>query len=492
MKPEDDFSPIDSVSLGDQQRMGASFIENNGGVDRIVRSLRHGDPQGLLAAIAKQNLFKGSYDLLDAKDRDRARRDAKRLNDAEDAERDQPMGSSDGGWDPIDLSDFYNGDHEPPTATLLLREDGVGLLYPGMTHSLHGESESGKSMVAQAEAVFQAEAGNRVLYLDYEADPGSVVERLRLMGLTRDGLGCIDYLRPEVDFGSSESTQSAFDVLMGQRYGLAVIDGVTEALLQAPVKARSTGGLGGNDDVAAWHNRLPRLIAERTGAAVVQIDHVAKGPDGGRFAIGGQAKMASITGAAYLCMPVSPLGRGQVGELALYVAKDRHGYVRPRSGPMDKNRLQLTASVSVDGTDGLQVTLSQPPAEARESQDWRPTEIMERVSAYLAEADSPPTGNRIISEVSGKTANIKTAIKELVVGGYVATTNGPNRSVLHTSVKPYLGVTPFDVESGARGGGGGVTHPREWVTGTTRTGVTGPHRVTPGNTGNTPAGAELL
>ncbi|NEK47264.1 hypothetical protein GR250_39010, partial [Rhizobium leguminosarum] len=52
-------------------------------------------------------------------------------------------------WEPVDLSAILSGDYVAPRPTLLTRDDGVSLLYPGLTHSVHGESESGKSMVLQ-------------------------------------------------------------------------------------------------------------------------------------------------------------------------------------------------------------------------------------------------------------------------------------------------------------------------------------------------------
>ena len=45
-----------------------------------------------------------------------------------------------------------NGTYTPERPGLMPRTDGPCLLYPGRVHSLHGESESGKSLVAQAEA----------------------------------------------------------------------------------------------------------------------------------------------------------------------------------------------------------------------------------------------------------------------------------------------------------------------------------------------------
>lgn len=78
------------------------------------------------------------------------------------------------------------------------------------------------------------------------------------------------------------------------RYALAVVDGVTDSLGLFGYSTKD------NDDVSAWARELPRRIADRTGAAVVVVDHVTKDADSrGRFAIGWQAKLSGLTGAAY-------------------------------------------------------------------------------------------------------------------------------------------------------------------------------------------------
>jgi hypothetical protein len=93
-------------------------------------------------------------------------------------------------------------------------------------------------------------------------------------------------------------------------------------------------------------------IAKRSGAAVTVIDHITKDDDSrGRSAIGGQAKMAGLTGAANTVEVVEPLGRGPRGVIVLRVGKDRPGYVRGVSGPMRKSdRTQEAARVVVDST----------------------------------------------------------------------------------------------------------------------------------------------
>lgn len=352
-----------------------------------------------------------------------------------------------GGWQPVDLSAYLDGKYAPPAATLMPRSDGVGLLYPGMTHSIHGESESGKSMIVQAEAARLLKAGSGVLLIDYEADAGSVVERLRLMGVTREQLGRLVYVQPEMDYGRTDATRLAFGALLGGEFALVVIDGVTEALAQAPAKVRSTAGLGGNDDITVWHDRLPRLLAKRTGAAVVLVDHVAKGPDAGRFAIGGQAKMATISGAAYLVRTTTPLGRGLVGEVDVFVAKDRHGYVRSQAGEFTRDRLQHVATAVVDGRgDALTVELRAPYGGP--SPDDRLLAMMERVSDFLANLPDDHQGaglNLLRKDVRGNNDLIGQAVHRLVAEGYVTRTY-KGQSTLHLSARPFIAGFEQDAE----------------------------------------------
>src|SRR5690606_2761547 len=71
----------------------------------------------------------------------------------------------------------------------------------------------------------------------------------------------------------------------------------------------------------------------------------------GRFAIGGQSKMASLTGAAYTVEVAEPLGVGRRGILSIRVAKDRPGLVRGPGGAFRaSDRTQAVAKVTVDST----------------------------------------------------------------------------------------------------------------------------------------------
>ena len=221
------------------------------------------------------------------------------------------------------------GDCRPAVPTLLERTDGQRLLYPGLTHSLHGEPESAKSLLMQAEAAVRINRGEAVLYLDFESDKESVVARLLEFGAHPQAiLDHFHYVRPEVAPDSSPQEQAAWQAVLSVRYTLAVIDSVTEALA---VLAWSSIN---NDDLAVWSRMVPRRIADATGAAVVLIDHVVKDrTTRNRWAIGGQTKMAGLTGASYSLEVHQALGRGMRGELRLRVGKDRPGRVRPHCGP---------------------------------------------------------------------------------------------------------------------------------------------------------------
>lgn len=214
---------------------------------------------------------------------------------------------------------------------MLTRTDGKSLLYPGLVHSIHGESESGKSWVSQYAVAHCLRLDQDVLVIDNESDAASYVQRLILLRVTREQIRThLSYVRPESSPNTSAVELAAFERMLGQPYRLTIIDGVTDSMSLFGLSIKD------NDEVARWMRSLPRRIADQTGAAVVLIDHVVKSSDNqGRFAIGAQSKMAGLTGAAYVVEVVEALGVGRKGELALRVGKDRPGAVRGRgTGPV--------------------------------------------------------------------------------------------------------------------------------------------------------------
>lgn len=321
---------------------------------------------------------------------------------------------------------------------MLTRDDGVSLIYPGLTHSIHGESESGKSMVCQIEAARILVAGEEVVYLDFESDPAALVERLRLFGASdAQILAGFRYVQPEVAFNATGQDRLAWEGLLRQRPALIVIDGVTEALNMFGYSSND------NDELTKWGRMFPRRLADVTGAAVVMVDHVTKSTDGrGRFAIGGQAKLAMITGAAYSVEVEAPLGRGLRGELRLMVGKDRPGYVRGHAGPMQgSSRTQEAARVIVDSLDDERrpVVSMLGPEHVEDEDGFRPTGMMVKVSKYLETSDGAPISqSALVDGVGGKNRDMtRRAIDMLAVEGYIARTIGPRNVKTYTSLRPF-------------------------------------------------------
>lgn len=340
-------------------------------------------------------------------------------------------------WTPIDLTSVLNGTYKVQPPTYMLRTDSAALLYPAKVHGVHGESESGKSMLMHAVAAQELQARRNVLFIDFESDQGTVGQRLLMLGASADNIrNHLSYIRPDCNPFAINDERQAWHGMLSQRFSLAVIDGVTEAFAVFGVKSID------NDEVTAWGRTVPRQIAERTGAAVVVIDHVTKDSEGrGRFAIGAQAKMSYLTGASYGVEVIQPLGVGMAGKLAIRIGKDRPGLVRPHGGVWRKSdRTQEIAVALIDSTDGKTIRYSLvPPREALESpQVSRHEEMMHSISLAIADSPTPPSFRNIDNLTRGKQEDKRAAITELINTGHIITSTGPRNATLHHQVKPYL------------------------------------------------------
>ena len=345
-------------------------------------------------------------------------------------------------WDPIDLTPILDGTYQPPEATLFTRTDGQALLYPGLVHDIHGESESGKSLLIQTECAKQIQTGQPVAYIDYESEPVAILERLQLMGATKQQIAQhFTYIRPEQDPYRKQELPS-FQNLLTQTFTLIVLDGVTDALGQAGAASKD------NDEIATWHRKIPRTLAKHTGAAVVLIDHVTKNNDTrGRFAIGGQTKMAAIDGASYLAETKQPLGRGLQGEISLRVAKDRPGIIRAQSGTYRaSDRTQEAALITIDSLDPNRIVTTINPPETLIGEDegntFRATLVMEKLSRIVEAYREPITTNALLrayKDDGGKArrSTILESINTLVDEGYFLATEGPRGARMVRSARVF-------------------------------------------------------
>ena len=347
-------------------------------------------------------------------------------------------------WAPQDLTSVLNGTYERAVPTLLERSDGQGLLYPGLTHSLHGESESGKSLLMQIECGKLIMDEQDVLYLDFESDAVSVVERLSSFGASPAMISeHFHYVRPGANPLLVASEGAAWRQLLAESYALVVIDGVTDALTMFGHATKD------NDGITAFSRDVPRRLADQTGAAVVLVDHVTKDNDSrGRFAIGGQAKMNALTGAAYTVDVAEPLGRGLRGVIVLKVAKDRPGSVRAWCGDFRRgNRTQEAARVIIDSRDpeSSAVTIQAPLAGVEGPRAFRPTGLMEKASMIIEEQPGL-SKNTLVTQMRSKKDISLEAIDTLEREGYISRSLSKNAQQ-HTSVRQYRQVA--DLQSDA-------------------------------------------
>lgn len=358
------------------------------------------------------------------------------LLNPEDASLDKPS------WSPVDTAPYLDGTYTRPEPQLLKRSDGPALLYPGKTHTIYGESESGKSWVAQYVAVETLTDGGRVLYVDFESDAGDIIDRLQTLGATPAQLKQphFTYVRPDASPDAFHE-QEAFRALLTESYDFIVFDGVTEAL---NLHGKATKD---NDEITQWMRAVPRRFSRETGAAVVLVDHVVKSIETrGRFPIGGQAKMAAIDGAAFLVEPVSAIGPGLDGALTIRVTKDRPGAVRATAGDWRKtDRTQEAARFHLDSSgDGTTATL-EPPEHGVSRPDnngpRKPTFVMEKVSRILETMREEIGINRIVEmykENGGaRRQTIIEAANLLVDEGYALEATGPRNSRMLRSARAY-------------------------------------------------------
>jgi hypothetical protein len=339
-------------------------------------------------------------------------------------------------WEPIDLTPILSGEYQPLVPTLLARTDGQCLFYSGKVHSLHGESESAKSFVMQVLSVSEINDGNDVLYIDFDDDEQSVTGRLIELGADKEMIAKhFVYLRPEVS-PRTEAEQAAWLQLLSRQYTLCVIDGVNNAV--------GVHGLSSSDpdDIAAWIRTVPKKIAKRTGAAVVAIDHVTKDKiNRGRWAIGPQAKMAGLDGAAYTVEVRKVLGRGLRGEISMRIGKDRPGGIRGNCGPASKtdNTMEATRVVIDSTVDPPEITIrmwGDRDADG-EVKEFRPTHLMQRLSTALDNDRKPRGKTTSVNLIEGNKQGRMIAYDILLGEGYLAKCGAGEGSTLTISVKAY-------------------------------------------------------
>jgi len=329
-------------------------------------------------------------------------------------------------WEPINLDGYFDGLFTLQEATLLRRTDGAGLLYPGKVHSFYGESESGKSWLAQIACAEVLKSYEKVVYIDFESDPLDIANRLKILGVTKpEAMAYFKYIRPERR--NLLDDPAWLSLLEEGNATLIIIDGVTEALTMWEKQTKE------NDDITQWMREFPRALA-KSGAAVVLVDHITKNAETrGRFAIGGQAKLATIDGAAYLIEPLRNLAPGGAGALTVRVTKDRPGSVRRKAGMWRKSdRTQEAAVIEIDSTSNVMKYVICVPAieeEIEANKEFKKSkEIVEFINNH------PGATRRLIQEgITGSKDAIGDRIADLLTGGWIENKGNDRSFILYAT-----------------------------------------------------------
>lgn len=313
-------------------------------------------------------------------------------------------------WTPVDLAKV--GTEPAPGPEFLARTDGKCLLYRGKVHWFQGEPESCKTWAALLAAQHAIAIHDRrpahVVWIDFEDDEATFLERCDAVGIDNTtATRHFSYIRPDEPLADKDGTRGteagvALSRALDDGADLVVIDGVTEAMTMEGLNFME------NRDIAAWMRLLPKWIAHDVGAAVTCLDHVVKnGENRGRYAIGGQHKLAGVDGAAYSFKTIKPLSRATgttavTGIVRVSIEKDRPGFVRAEA---DQGVIAGTLELTAYPDGGLSMSL-ELPGEASTPDGGLLLAILEFLDVY----DGSST-RKITEEVEGKTDTIRAALK---------------------------------------------------------------------------------
>jgi len=236
------------------------------------------------------------------------------------------------------LSDLIGVSYEPRVPTLLLMENGQGLQYAD-AHNLNAAPPGAMKTWLSCIGVHQQIVhGKHCVIIDYEMNMHDWFTRLRAMSATDTELGLVHYcapdeaLRVKLQYGAEGYGVDAVAMLASEVQRISelgeltyiVIDGVTNAMTQNSLNYLD------NSDIAKFWQILPQRLVLLTGAGVAINDHVPKNNNGTTvLPIGGQHKMATLSGAGYTSTASSYMSKNPIhdGVVNLYCWKDRHGEI---------------------------------------------------------------------------------------------------------------------------------------------------------------------
>lgn len=225
----------------------------------------------------------------------------------------------------VDIAQVLAGPMTPPAPDAgAIRADGERMIYRGKVNGLVGEPETGKTLIATANAVDELSRGGSVLWIDVDHN-GAAATVGRFVSSNVDRSVLLDPARfrlvtPE----DSAAVEAVIVDAAAWSPSLVVVDSVGEILPMFGADSNSA------DDYSGVHRAVFAPLAA-VGAAVLLLDHLAKTASGSGYASGTGAKKRAMDGAYYGVKVVEAFRPGAGGAAALTILKDRHGGVRATS-----------------------------------------------------------------------------------------------------------------------------------------------------------------
>ncbi len=400
---------------------------------------RYGQPQGSWSGSEQDDMEADvNYHLTQL----RAKHEAKRRFDEENRADSQDANADHTSLLYTDVGAMLDGAlPQPPTPEVLTRSDGLSLFYRGEVNVVFGDPEHGKTWVVLAACAELLKAGGRVLVADLDHNgAAAIVSRLLLLGAPQEALRDQDRFRhcEPVEVADIEQVVTDCEAWLPDA---VVIDSTGELL---PLYSASSDSA---DDFTKVHNKVLQPLA-KTGAAVLLVDHLAKGRESRTFGPGGSmAKRRTVGGSSIRVVRVHAFTRSEGGAALLWVNKDRHGGVRDHCAPARPGKEEQLAGTfvlgAVDADDGMASWQVVPDSvknggNAGEPLEFRPTNLMERASRAVERQPGTLTKNKLAKEIGAKKEHALAAINVLEHEEYVRPEKTPGqRYPLYDFVRPY-------------------------------------------------------
>lgn len=306
-----------------------------------------------------------------------------------------------------DVARFLAGElPDPPTPTVLARQDGRQLFYRGQVNTVFGDPESGKTFVALAACAESLCAGGRALFfdLDHNTMP-AIVLRLIMLGVPREILADSDRFRYCEPMGAVDLHQ-VVDDCAGWRPDVVVVDSLGELL---PMLGASSDSA---DDFTMAHAKVLKPLA-RCGAAVIVVDHLAKSPTSRVHGPGGTMAKRRVLGGVSLRVKVSrAFAPGKGGSALLIVNKDRHGGVRAHCPSGEREPLAGTFVLDAPDAAGVCAYRVLPPLELSGGASGVDERGREYLAALREAAPAAVSPEQLAELVSGEPPATKAQIEK--------------------------------------------------------------------------------